>query len=109
MIEISCRCYSWKFPDQLATDVQIKDLLERYQFSKNELDNQVAHVILFEILIDRFVFLSFSSIDPPFIPLDYYSFYMDHGDISMGFKRNSFLNSSILHRLSTKRRASVLD
>lgn len=44
--------------------MQIKELLERYQFSKNELDNQVAHVILFEILIDRLVYPFCSPSNP---------------------------------------------
>ncbi len=50
-----CRCYSWKYPDKLATDVDINELLERYQYGTNELDNQVSHVVLFEIIIDRYV------------------------------------------------------
>ena len=49
-----CRCHSWKFPDKLATDVNIKELLERYRHGKNEVDNQVSHIILFEIIIDRY-------------------------------------------------------
>jgi hypothetical protein len=49
-----CRCHSWKFPDKFATDVDINELLERYQYGKNELDNQVSHIVLFEIIIDRY-------------------------------------------------------
>ncbi|CAF4296621.1 unnamed protein product, partial [Rotaria magnacalcarata] len=48
----SLKCHSWKFPDKLATDIDIKELLERYQHGKNELDNQVSHIVLFEIIID---------------------------------------------------------
>jgi hypothetical protein len=53
-LKFQCRCHSWKFPDKLATDVDIKELLERYQYGKNQLDNQVSHIILFEIIIDRY-------------------------------------------------------
>jgi hypothetical protein len=47
------RCHSWKFPDKIATDIDIKELLQRYQYGKNETDNQVSHIVLFEIIIDR--------------------------------------------------------
>ena len=47
------RCHSWKYPDKLAIDVDINELLERYQYGKSDLDNQVSHIVLFEIIIDR--------------------------------------------------------
>ena len=58
MVVLACilpfaRCHSWKFPDRLATDVDIPELLQRYQYGKNEVDNQVSHIVLFEIIIDR--------------------------------------------------------
>lgn len=104
-----CRCYSWKYPDQLATDVHIKEILERYQYSKNELDNQVAHVILFEILIDRSVYAHLIVIRILTFPLDYYSFFTVPGDIFMILKRNSFHICLIPHRQSTNRLVSVSD
>ncbi|XP_030847511.1 coiled-coil domain-containing protein 157 isoform X2 [Strongylocentrotus purpuratus] len=48
---------SWKFPDKVSSDVDIEELLEDYKFSEDEEDNQVAHVILFELVIDRMVLL----------------------------------------------------
>ena len=51
----SYRCHSWKFPDKIATDIDIDELLKRYQFGKNEVDNQVSHIVLFEMIIDRLV------------------------------------------------------
>ncbi|CAF4645912.1 unnamed protein product [Rotaria sp. Silwood2] len=32
----SIKCHSWKFPDKLATDVDINEILERYQYGKND-------------------------------------------------------------------------
>ncbi|CAF1393627.1 unnamed protein product [Adineta ricciae] len=57
----SIKCHSWKFPDKLATDVNIKELLERYRYGKNEVDNQVSHIILFEIIIDRLLLVIHGS------------------------------------------------
>ncbi|CAF1394768.1 unnamed protein product [Rotaria sp. Silwood1] len=57
----SIKCHSWKFPDKLATDVDINELLERYQYGKNDLDNQVSHIILFEIIIDRLLLVVHGS------------------------------------------------
>ncbi|CAM2713636.1 unnamed protein product [Rotaria socialis] len=57
----SLKCHSWKFPDKLATDIDIKELLERYQHGKNELDNQVSHIVLFEIIIDRLLLVVHGS------------------------------------------------
>ncbi|CAF0955792.1 unnamed protein product [Adineta ricciae] len=57
----SIKCHSWKFPDKLATDVNIKELLERYRHGKNEVDNQVSHIILFEIIIDRLLLVIHGS------------------------------------------------
>ncbi|XP_054749412.2 coiled-coil domain-containing protein 157-like [Lytechinus pictus] len=48
---------SWKFPDKVSSDIEIDELLEDYKFSEDEEDNQVAHVMLFELVIDRMVLL----------------------------------------------------
>ena len=53
-IDGSSRCHSWKFPDKMATDIHVQELLQRYQFGKNDVDNQVSHIVLFEIVIDRY-------------------------------------------------------
>ena len=37
----------------MATDIDVNELLQRYQHGKNEVDNQVSHIVLFEIIIDR--------------------------------------------------------
>ena len=48
------RCYSWKSPDKLACDLNIKDLLDRFKFGTDEIDNQFAHYSLLELIIDRY-------------------------------------------------------
>ena len=35
--------------------MDIPELLQRYQYGKNDVDNQVSHIFLFEIIIDRCV------------------------------------------------------
>ncbi|CAF1299404.1 unnamed protein product [Adineta ricciae] len=57
----SIKCHSWKFPDKIATDVDIKELLQRYQHGKNEVDNQVSHIVLFELIIDRLLLVLHGS------------------------------------------------
>lgn len=45
---------SWKFPDKLSWELDIEQLLEMYSFSEDEKEeNQVAHIALYELLIDR--------------------------------------------------------
>ena len=44
---------SWKFPDTVACELDVDELLERYSFSEDELDNQVSHFSLLELVIDR--------------------------------------------------------
>ena len=44
---------SWKYPDKKSHEVDITDLLDLYDFSKVEEDNQVAHIVLLELVIDR--------------------------------------------------------
>jgi hypothetical protein len=48
------RCYSWKCPDKLACELNIKDLLDRFKFGTDEIDNQFAHYSLLELIIDRY-------------------------------------------------------
>ena len=57
----SLRCHSWKYPDRLATDVDIAELLHRYQYGKNAVDNQVSHIVLFELIIDRLLVIFHGS------------------------------------------------
>ena len=44
---------SWKFPDTVACELDVQELLERYSFSDDELDNQVSHFSLLELVVDR--------------------------------------------------------
>ena len=44
---------SWKFPDTVACELDVVELLERYSFSEDELDNQVSHFSLLELVVDR--------------------------------------------------------
>ena len=53
---ISYRCYSWKSPDKLASDLKTKELIDRYKFGSDEIENQVAHYSLLELIVDRFEF-----------------------------------------------------
>ena len=46
-------CLSWKYPDKLASDLDITELLEIYDYSDEEEDRQVAHIALLELVIDR--------------------------------------------------------
>ncbi|XP_019638383.1 PREDICTED: coiled-coil domain-containing protein 157-like [Branchiostoma belcheri] len=51
---------SWKFPDKISCDINIEELLERFQYSEDQEDqedNQVAHIMLFELVIDRLMLL----------------------------------------------------
>ncbi|GFR57955.1 coiled-coil domain-containing protein 157 [Elysia marginata] len=51
---------SWKFPDQLACDVDIDDLLDLYSCDDDNDDaeeKQVAHIALYELVIDRLLLL----------------------------------------------------
>lgn len=46
-------CTSWKFPDKQAMDLDIEDLLDLYSYSDDEEERQVAHIALYELVIDR--------------------------------------------------------
>ncbi|XP_072164567.1 coiled-coil domain-containing protein 157-like [Diadema setosum] len=48
---------SWKFPDKVSSEVDIEELLQDHAFCEDEEDNQVSHIILFELVIDRMVLL----------------------------------------------------
>eukprot|EP00794_Sanderia_malayensis_P014131 gene14131-15608_t len=51
------RTQSWKFPDKLASELEINDLIDTYSYSKDEDFNRLAHIVLFELVIDRLLFL----------------------------------------------------
>ncbi|XP_048760038.2 coiled-coil domain-containing protein 157-like [Ostrea edulis] len=48
---------SWKFPDKRSADVNVEELLDLYTFSDDAEDDQVAHIALYELVIDRFIYL----------------------------------------------------
>ncbi|XP_046578937.1 coiled-coil domain-containing protein 157-like [Haliotis rubra] len=48
---------SWKFPDKKSWDLDIDELLELYDYSEDEEERQVAHIALYELVIDRMVLL----------------------------------------------------
>lgn len=43
----------WKYPDKIACELDIEELLERYSYSNDEDHCKLSHIILFELLIDR--------------------------------------------------------
>ncbi|PAA90664.1 hypothetical protein BOX15_Mlig010910g1, partial [Macrostomum lignano] len=46
---------SWKFPDKKACDLDIPYLLQQYAFCMDEPEaNQVSHIVLLELVIDRY-------------------------------------------------------
>lgn len=49
--------FSWKYPDKYANELKIDELLDRYKHSQDEVDNQVAHYSLLELIIDRLILL----------------------------------------------------
>ncbi|XP_078489983.1 coiled-coil domain-containing protein 157-like [Ciona intestinalis] len=61
---------SWKFPDKLSVDVDVDGVLEDCEFKQDEEDNQVTHVTLYDLLIDRLLFLlqSFTHFNEVLIP-----------------------------------------
>lgn len=49
---------SWKFPDKNSGDLDIEYLLELYDFAEDDPEgSQVAHIALYELVIDRFIYL----------------------------------------------------
>ncbi|KAI0213512.1 hypothetical protein LSAT2_001449 [Lamellibrachia satsuma] len=51
------RCPSWKYPDKIGCDLDMTQLLDTYDYSDDEEDTQLAHVVLLELVIDRMVLL----------------------------------------------------
>ncbi|XP_067932683.1 coiled-coil domain-containing protein 157-like [Watersipora subatra] len=48
---------SWKYPDKLAMDVNISELLEMCEFdAEYEEENKISHLLLLEMVIDRLIF-----------------------------------------------------
>ena len=48
------RCPSWKYPDKIGCDLDMTQLLDTYDYSDDEEDAQLAHVVLLELVIDRY-------------------------------------------------------
>lgn len=46
---------SWKFPDKLSNELDIEDLLKTYSYSNDPDFDRLAHIVLFELVIDRYV------------------------------------------------------
>nr|XP_025963935.1 coiled-coil domain-containing protein 157-like [Dromaius novaehollandiae] len=45
---------SWKFPDKVSCELDLVELLERYDYVENDLEfTQHSHVVLLELVIDR--------------------------------------------------------
>ncbi|XP_054248830.1 coiled-coil domain-containing protein 157 [Indicator indicator] len=48
------RFRSWKFPNQVSCDLDMRELLERYDYTESDPEfNQHSHVVLLELVIDR--------------------------------------------------------
>ncbi|KGL79627.1 Coiled-coil domain-containing protein 157, partial [Tinamus guttatus] len=49
---------SWKFPDKVSCELDLVELLERYDYVEDDLEfSQHAHVVLLELVIDRLLLL----------------------------------------------------
>ena len=47
---------SWKYPDKISSDVNIVELLDIYNYNEEEEEEcQVAHIVLLELIVDRWV------------------------------------------------------
>ncbi|XP_076815652.1 coiled-coil domain-containing protein 157-like [Clavelina lepadiformis] len=54
----SVQYQSWKFPDKHSMDVDVDGLLSEYAYEElDEERNEVVHVMLYDLLIDRLLFL----------------------------------------------------
>ncbi|KAK2191714.1 hypothetical protein NP493_47g04026 [Ridgeia piscesae] len=51
------RSPSWKYPDKTGCDLDLTQLLDTYDYSDDEEDAQLSHVVLLELVIDRLVLL----------------------------------------------------
>ena len=49
------RSASWKYPDKVSADLDLTELLEIYDWSEEEEERQVAHIVLLELVIDRYI------------------------------------------------------
>ena len=48
------RVKSWKFPDKSICDIDVREILQHYSYSiDDDESNQMAHIVLLEMLIDR--------------------------------------------------------
>lgn len=47
------KCPSWKYPDKQALDVAVPELLQQHNYSDDEEERQVSHIVLLELVIDR--------------------------------------------------------
>ena len=45
---------SWKYPDKLSCDVNIEESLKLYTYSEDPEESQVAHIVLIELVVDRY-------------------------------------------------------
>jgi len=45
---------SWKYPDKASADVNVAELLETHVYSEDEEQRQITHVVLMELVIDRY-------------------------------------------------------
>ncbi|NXG37864.1 CC157 protein, partial [Dromaius novaehollandiae] len=53
---------SWKFPDKVSCELDLVELLERYDYVENDLEfTQHSHVVLLELVIDRRLLLLLQS------------------------------------------------
>lgn len=48
---------SWKYPDKESTALNIDELLQTYRYCDDLEERQLAHIILLELVIDRFILL----------------------------------------------------
>ncbi|KAM8797541.1 coiled-coil domain-containing protein 157 [Eudromia elegans] len=49
---------SWKFPDRVSCELDLAELLERYDYVEGDVEfTQHAHVVLLELLVDRLLLL----------------------------------------------------
>lgn len=45
---------SWKYPDKLASEIDIADLLEMCEYdAEYDEENKISHLLLLELVIDR--------------------------------------------------------
>ncbi|XP_063769452.1 coiled-coil domain-containing protein 157 [Pseudophryne corroboree] len=52
------RSPSWKFPDKISCDLDLVQLLDRYDYVENDADfTQLSHMVLLELVIDRLLLL----------------------------------------------------